>query len=488
MNKQNKNTVIKRIALSALLISFLPFFFSCSSAKFDEVSFEKAYQEGNYELCIKMLKGKDYGKDNATLKNIDIGVLAHYAKNYKLSSKHFNESDRLLDSGKVDGVAQFESFYLNILNSLNYYHQDKLEDAVAELKKADDEKIRAGRQNKKPLWYIIDESGNVELIREFDEDEEPSEKLKDAYSKFGIKPAEINEGIPRKPTTMDLYRGSATAYYLGAIMRSANGDEEGARLDKDYLKVLNPKISIDNVLDPQAGNANLNIVAFSGKIAQKEEAVFYFPKEKDGEAFFLRGISIPVNGVPFNLPPIRFKFAYPKVGENITNIDRIEAVITDTATGKSETHTFTLLEDFGEEIKKNTALRARKEYQLIAAKSILGKLTASISSATAIFAARKSLEQAGNPIVKAAAQKALDVAEAALPQALDDIDRSITADITHAKFLPAKSSVLNITLPPAVYNIRVRYLRESTPVFEEAFDKVEIKEKGLNLLESKCLE
>lgn len=482
MNKQNKNTVIKRIALSVLIISFLPFFFSCSSAKFDEVSFEKAYQEGNYKLCIKMLKGKDYGKDMDTLKNIDIGVLAHYAKDYKLSSKHFNEGDRLLDSGKVDGVAQFESFYLNILNALNYYHQNKLEDAVAELKKADNEKILLGRQNKKPLWYIIDESPKVELIRGFDEDEEPSEELKQAYKTFGIKPAEINEGIPRKPTNMDLYRGSSTAYYLGAIMRNANGDEEGARLDKDYLGVHNSNPDVNNVL-----NANLNIIAFSGQIAQKEEAVFYFPKEKDGEAFFLRGISIPVNGVPFNLPPIRFKFAYPKVGENITNIDRIEAVITDTATGKSETHTFTLLEDFGEEIKKNTALRARKEYQITAAKSILGKLTASISSATTIFAARKTLEKAGNPITKAAAQKALDIAEAALPIALDDADKSITADITQAKFLPAKSSVLNISLSPAVYNIKVRYLRDSIPVFEEEFDKVEIKEKGLNLLESKCL-
>ena len=117
---------MKYLKISIMVVFLLPMLFSCASAKFDQIGFDKAYRDGNYELCMKMLKGRNYGKNNAALKNIDIGVLAHYAKKYEASATYFNEGDRLLDAGKLDGVAQFESFYLNILNALNYYHQNKI--------------------------------------------------------------------------------------------------------------------------------------------------------------------------------------------------------------------------------------------------------------------------------------------------------------------------------------------------------------------------
>lgn len=482
---------MKYLKISVMVVFLLPMLFSCASAKFDQIGFDKAYRDGNYELCMKMLKGRNYGKNNAALKNIDIGVLAHYAKKYEASATYFNEGDRLLDAGKLDGVAQFESFYLNILNALNYYHQNKIEDAVVELKKADDIKIRAGRENTSSLWHIVDESGNIEMIRGFDEDEEPDGKLQEAYNTFGVKPAEVNEGMPRKPTVEDLYHGSVTAYYLGALLRNASGDTEGARLDRDYVTVLNPTSSLrqmlSNALTAKENNAYLNIMSFSGSIAAKEEVSFYFPKEENGEAVFLSGILIPIGGTLFSIPPIRFKFAYPVVGENITKIDRIETVVTNAATGTSDTYPLMQLEDFGEEVKKNNALKARKEYQRNAAKSILGKLMAAVSSGTAIFAARKAVEQAGNPIAQAVAQIALDIAEAALPLALEESDASIRADIRQAKFLPAKASVTTIALPPATYNVTVRYFHDSLVLFEETFDNVQIKDKELKLLESICL-
>ena len=478
-----------RISLMAALL--VPMLFSCASAKFNQVGFNKAYQAGNYALCIKMLKGKNYGKNNAALKNIDIGVLAHYAKNYETSAAHFDNGDKLLDAGNIGGVAQFESFYLNILNALNYYHQNKLEDAVVELKKADDIKIRAGRENRSSLWHVVDESENIEIIRGFDEDEKPDSKLQEAYNTFGVKPAEVNEGLPRKPKVEDLYHGSVTAYYLGALMRNANGDTEGARLDKDYVTVLNPETSLNrmlnNTFNTKENNAYLNVISFSGSIAAKEEAVFYFPKEENGEAVFLNGILIPIGETLFSIPPIRFKFVYPAVGENITKIDRIETVVTNVETGKSDTYPLILLEDFGEEVKKNNALKARKEYQRNIAKSILGKLGAAISSGTAIFTARKAVEQADNPIAQILAQTALDIAEAALPLALEKIDASIQADIRQAKFLPAKASVATITLPAATYNVTVRYFHGMVVLFEETFNNVQIKDKELKLLESICL-
>lgn len=481
-----------KIVLIGALVPLL--FTSCSSAQFVQVDFDTAYNNGNYDLCIKMLKHKDYGGNRSALKNIDIGVLSHYKKDYTASTRYFNEGDRLLEEGNTDDVAQFESFYLNILNALNYYHQNKLEDAVVELKKADDIKIRAGRENKKALWHVVDTSGNVDIVRGFDEDAEDNEqkaKLEAAYDTFGIKPADLDIGLPRKPTENDLYHGSATAYYLGAVIRSAHGDSEGARLDKDYVTALNPELArthlLSKVLKPQRDKAVLHIISFSGAIASKKEVSFYFPPEHNGEAVFIPGIIIPIEGARLSLPPIRFKFAYSTVGENATTIDRIEAVITNTAIGTSDAHPFFLLEDFGEEVKKNNALKARKEYQQNVATSIIGKLTAAISSGAAIFAARRAVELAGNVLMKAVAEVSLAIAEAALPLALDKSNDAIRADVRQARFLPAKSSVAAFTLQPGTYSVHVRYLNGSTLLFEEGFDHVELKNKECKLLESLCL-
>lgn len=220
----------------------LSFFVSCATAKFDVASFDKALADRDYELCAKMLKNKKYEKDSIPLQNMDVAVLSHYAKDYTTSQEHFAECERLMEEGDLRSVAQFESFYLNILNSFNYYNQGKLEDAVVEIKKADYVKVNQGRQAKNSLWFIVDDSNDVALIRGFDEDEKDDEKYQETCSKFGVSPAEASLGTPRKPTLNDLYRSSPTAYYLGSLFREANGDEEGARLDRDYLKVLNPKI------------------------------------------------------------------------------------------------------------------------------------------------------------------------------------------------------------------------------------------------------
>lgn len=471
------------IALSTLVFSFT----ACTSARFDQVSFQKAYEEENYAVCLDMIKHKDYGKDSMPLKNLDEGILAHYAKNYADSAVSLGNGEQQLEAGDKSSVAQYESFYLNIFNALNYYHQNKIEDAVAEIKKADDEKIRAGRENSDPLWFIHDESANVALIRGFDEDSpENSSEYAKACEQFGLKDADLQEGTPRKPVPEDLYQGSPTAYYLGCIMRNANGDSEGARLSKDYLRVLNPSFPIDTILENGDGKAYLNILAFSGTIAQKEQKASYFPAEENGKPVFLDGISIPVEGGSVNIPPFRFKFPYLSAGENISSINRIEAVVVNQAAGTEETYPLMLLEDFGEHVKKNVALKARREYQANMAKSIIGKFTQAVGSAALIFAARKQVEQTDG-FMKMTAQATLDGLESGLPALLEKSDDALTTDTRQAAYLPAKASAAAIALTPGMYSVKVRYLNDSITVREDSFDNVEVKETGLNLLEAVCL-
>lgn len=131
-------------------IGLFLFFVSCASHKFDQKAFDEAYEKGDYEACISMLSAKGvYDKKSMPLKNMDIATLHHYLKDYQTSTTHFEECERLMNEGDLNSMAQFESFYLNILNSLNYHNQEKLEDAVVEIKKADHEKVNQGKSAKK---------------------------------------------------------------------------------------------------------------------------------------------------------------------------------------------------------------------------------------------------------------------------------------------------------------------------------------------------
>ena len=462
------------------------FLISCATAKFDTATFDKAFADGDYELCVKMLKGKKYKKDSIPLKNMDIAVLSHYAKDYATSQEHFEECERLMEEGDLRSIAQFESFYLNILNSFNYHNRGNLEDAVVEIKKADHEKVNQGRQAKNSLWFIVDDSNDVALIRGFDEDQKDDEKYQETCSKFGVSPAEVSLGTPRKPTLNDLYRSSPTAYYLGSLFREANGDEEGARLDRDYLKVLNPKISFGK----DEENAILNLVSFSGSIAKKEEKVYYYPPEVNGVANYLPDIVIvDQDGVPMTIPGIRYKFAYTQAGENDTGIDRIEAVATNVETGKETKAQFSFLEDFGEELKKNVALKARKEFQSNKAKSIVGKSALAITLTIAVYAARKAVARAtDSPIAKAIADIALTAAEVGFRVGLEKFDDSIKADTRQARFLPACSYATHLALPEGAYNVKVQYMNGDLLIKEDIFEGVNVKKSQLNLVESVCLD
>ena len=474
---------IKDLFVFSIIVSF---FISCATAKFDVATFDKAFADGDYELCLKMLKNKKYGKDSIPLKNMDIAVLSHYAKDYATSQEHFAECERLMEAGDLRSVAQFESFYLNILNSFNYHNQGKLEDAVVEIKKADHEKVNQGRQSKSSLWFIVDDSSDVALIRGFDEDEKDNEEYQATCSKFGISPAEANRGTPRKPTVNDLYRSSPTAYYLGSLFREANEDSEGARLDRDYLKVLNPKITFAK--DDE--KAILNLVSFSGSIAKKEEKVYYYPPEVNGVANYLPDVTVFDNdGVPMTIPGVRYKFAYNQAGENETNVDKIEAIATNIETGNETKAQFSFLEDFGEELKKNVALKARKEFQKNKAKSIIGKSALSITLTIAVYAARKAVNDAANDaIAKGIADLALTAAELAFRAGLEKFDDSIKADTRQAKYLPARSYTANMALPEGAYNVKVQYMKGNSLINEDVFENVNVKKSQLNLLESICLD
>jgi len=465
----------------------LPLFASCASHKFDLQAFEKAWEEGNYATCISMLCEKGvYDKNSLPLKNMDIATLYHYMGDYKNSATHFKECGDLMEMGDLQSVSQFESFYLNILNSLNYHNQGQLEGALVEIKNADHVKVNKGKSESNALWYIYsDNEEDLLSIRSFDEDDEESDEYKKKMSTFGIPEAQVSAGTPRKPTVNDLYRSSPTAYYLGNLFRNAAGDEEGARLDKDILKTLNPNFKIATRDD---GKALLNVIAFSGGIARKEEVVYYYPPEENGRPVYMKGVTVPdEKGTPMTVTGLRYKFAYQKAGENNTKVDNVIAIAQNVETAEEVEARCDFLEDFGNELKKNVALKARKEFNKNKVKSIIGKTGIALVSIVAVVTAEVVAQKTTNPLLKAIANAAFLAAVASYKAILEKFDKSIKTDLRQARFLAARSYAGALNLAEGTYNIKVQYKHGNTLIKEEEYPDVAVSASRLNLLESICL-
>ena len=158
-------------------------------------------------------------------------------------------------------------------------------------------------------------------------------------------------------------------------------------------------------------------------------------------------------------------------------------------TGKETKAQFSLLEDFGEDLKKNVALKARKEFQKNKAKSIIGKSALAITLTIAVYAARKAVNEASDDaFAKTFADIALTAAELAFRAGLEKFDDSIKADTRQARYLPAYSHSANMALQEGSYNVKVQYMKGALVVHEDVFENVNVKKSKLNLLESICLD
>ena len=72
-------------------------------------------------------------------------------------------------------------------------------------------------------------------------------------------------------------------------------------------------------------------------------------------------------------------------------------------------------------------------------------------------------------------------------KAIDQIDRTETADIRQVYALPAQSYAGGIELPPGFYSFKVQYLSKSgTIISEEEFNNIEVKKGKTVLVESSC--
>ncbi|MDR0525756.1 MAG: hypothetical protein LBG90_07790 [Spirochaetaceae bacterium] len=436
---------MKSPVLSWFLFIPICWFVSCASDASARVD-APAYK-GHYADSLEVLeKNKNKIYKDPVLYYLDKGILAHYAGEYGDSTELLQRAEQAIAEAFTKSITQeiasyilndtvkdypgedYEDIYSNAFNALSYYHLNKYEDALVEIR----------RMNEK-LSFLADKYGEVLT------------NLQDlAEEKTGSAPA--------SPGGQTRFFNSAFARYLGMLFYRGGKYDDDARIDYTYLKAAfaaAPKVyphpaprSLDDELAIPPGKARLNVVSFSGLSPIKEEET-------------LR--------IPLFLPSLRYiKIALPVMSPRVSAAARIETVLN---TGAS--FTLELLEDL-EAVAQETF---KQRLEVIYLKSIIrGSLKGFTSSALGA-AAEKTDDISAALVLGILSLGAQVLAET-----------SEQADLRISRYFPGKVYIGGLTVDPGVYSVTVNYYAKNGALLASfTQEKMYIRENKLNLMETVCL-
>jgi hypothetical protein len=383
-----------------------------------------------------------YRNKDTVLYFLDRGMLSHYAGNYKESSTNLEEGEQAIEENFAVSISQevgtfmvneqsreydgedYEDVYLNVFNSLNYYHEGNMEEALVEIR----------RMNNK-LRNLSVKNGTM-------------------ISSVQKAALENNTELPKKTGSTIKFENSALARYLGILFYRTNGDIDDARIDRDQLKLAfaaAPQIytqpipsSINGELEIPPGMARINVLAFAGRTPTKVEEVIRIPLGSNW-----------------------IKIALPVMLPRASVITSIEVVF-----DSGERFTLELLEDIG----AVAAATFEQKRDVIYARSIIRATVKGVSAAVLDSMADNSENSNNSALFSILSLGTQIFAEA-----------SEHADLRVSRYFPGKAYVGALNVKPGTYSFSVHYYAGSMVAATRRFEDIVIQQNILNLMEVVCL-
>ncbi len=302
-----------------------------------------------------------------------------------------------------------------------------------------------------------------------------TETLTESAKTMNVNMREVYRQTPRKPTEADVYKDSAFAHYLAALMyiQDKSGTPE---LHVREYEAINRGVKCASLRDDlkiPSGMGRLDFVSLAGKIICRKEGTVYFPSfAANGTPIFLTSVTI----AGITIPAFRLKYVYPYVeadknGNLIKPSDSISSIKVTLSDGS--TARLNLIEWFDEAVQKDVALRARKDFTRSIFRSTTKKAAAVTSAAVAI---------------RATPEKFRSITEIAVTKALDAVDLAETADIRQCRYFPSFAAGGGFTLKPGIYSAKVEYFdTNENLVGTETFENLEVKAGRPTIVESICV-
>ena len=467
---------------------------------------------GDYEYCLDEIERRNSEESNPDRirDNFDDAMIKHYQKDYDSSLKIMNETDRLMDDAVTESLTRgfastfindnaaeykgtpYEYIYLNIFNALNYYNKGDIDEAAVEVR----------RLNEKQRKYL-------NTYGEWVKNDDPKLEISSTYKMLSLDTNSVSKNTPAKPTEADIFRDSATARYLSIVfgmMDDSVNNSWNINADTRTFKALNPSFDIDSVTQISDGKGRLDILAFSGLIGRRGERriiIGPFP-----------GIQFPTKDHFVYIPPFDLEFVYPEFpapqevhepfvapvigfgpsfmiypGKNEilplppNSVDSIKIIFEgENSVPQKEIH-LSLLEDFNYAVRQDVNTKARNAYSRSVKRSMVKKFAAVAGATAGLLMAENSLRENENLLtIGIYAGAYLSAAKA-----IDQVDKTETADIRQVYALPAQAFAGGIELNPGKYSFKVQYLSKKGAIIkEEEFKDVEIRTGKTSLVESSC--
>ena len=407
----------------------------------------KAYS-GDFAGALDELTGDAaaaYGESDALLFQLDAGLLAHFAGHYDTSRQYLEAAERSIEYLAAKSISltaasylandtvteysgeDYEDIYINVFNSLNYYHLGLLDDAAVEARRID-------------------------------------EKLKALAAQHGTEITQAQEALLENGAEVpydaeaasEQFSNSALARYLSLLYYRAKGLNDDARIDLEQTRLafaaapavydFAPPSSLEDEAAIPEGKARLNFVCFTGLGPTKEEEVYYAPLGGG------RQIKMSLPSLRSRVGQVASITARFDTGERVRLevIEKMDAVAAATFRQKETA------------IYLKTLLRATAKG---AASAVLGEASqAAYDGASALLFSALSL---GSQLYA---------------------DFSEKADLRISHYFPATAWVGGINVPPGEYSFTVEYRSLAGQVlYSERFENIRADEGALNLAESVCL-
>jgi hypothetical protein len=276
--------------------------------------------------------------------------------------------------------------------------------------------------------------------------------------------------------------------------------------DTRTFKALNPAFDIDSLSNISDGKGRLDILAFSGLIGRRgERRVIIGP---------FPGIQFPTKDHFVYIPPFDLEFVYPEFpapqevhkpyvapvigwGPSFTiypgkneilpmspnSVNSIKIIFEDGNSLPQKEVLLSLLEDFNYAVRQDVNTKALNAYSRSVKRSMFKKFTAVAGATASLLMAENAIRKQENILtVGLYAGAYLSAAKA-----IDQVDKTETADIRQVYALPAQAFAGGIELTPGKYSFKVQFLSKNGNIIKEEFYKdVEVKYGKTTLVEASC--
>lgn len=453
-----------RIFNYLLLIAIIFALVGCSNIRTRDIYKENLLlnvQNRNYPGALQVIeenREKCFPDKDRVLYHLYLGILLHYNKQYDTSSWHLTEAEEAINELFTKSVTRaasamllndntfayagedYEDIYINIFKALNYMAMDEDESAFVEIRR-------------------INNKLNV---------------LEDKYKKYAKELNSSEDSKIKVEVKSIQFNNSALARFLSMLLYRADNKLDDVRIDSKYIdeafklqshiyNFSQPNLSAFN--DIKAGKSKISFLSFTGlspekypityRVATLDNMITVFSddgKDAEGQQFIFPGVEAGYY----------FKFSVPAMRENKSEIARITVDIDGQQVGQLDK-----IENINRIAKETFAIKANMAY--------VRAVTRTVIKGIASIAASKKIEEKTNELGGFLAK----IGTAVITEATE------AADLRSCLVFPGFAYVGDFDINPGIHNVNVNYYNKNGVLeYFESFPNYEVKQKGINLIES----